>query len=100
MRNQIFAPLGMNDTGAESVKEENPEHIGEPGEDAPFLTLFDHLVLRPLGVSGKNAAAPAGAVTFLTFDQRGLAIAVMSNISHADTAALAVKVGEAFTARH
>ena len=38
MREQIFQPLGMNDTGAESSTE-NPEHVGEPEEDAPLLTL-------------------------------------------------------------
>jgi CubicO group peptidase (beta-lactamase class C family) len=50
MREQVFLPLGMRDTGAESAAEENPEGVGEPGEDAPPLTLLRHLVLEPLGV--------------------------------------------------
>lgn len=40
LRDQIFRPLEMNDTGAEPAKEENPEGIGEPGEDAPIFTLI------------------------------------------------------------
>jgi CubicO group peptidase (beta-lactamase class C family) len=37
MGEQIFQPLGMKDTGVESATEENPDHVGEPEEDAPFL---------------------------------------------------------------
>jgi CubicO group peptidase (beta-lactamase class C family) len=37
MREQLFEPLGMDNTGAESAKEENPEHIGEPSEDFPLV---------------------------------------------------------------
>lgn len=55
MREQIFQPLGMDDTGAESATEENPEHVGEPGEDAPFLTLIRKVVLEPLGMGGTKA---------------------------------------------
>jgi CubicO group peptidase (beta-lactamase class C family) len=55
MGEHIFRPLGMDHTGAESAKEENPEGIGEPGEDAPFITQFRHLILKPLGVSGMKA---------------------------------------------
>jgi hypothetical protein len=29
--------------------------LGEPGEDAPFHTLIHHLILKPLGMSGKRA---------------------------------------------
>jgi CubicO group peptidase (beta-lactamase class C family) len=64
MREQIFRPLGMDHTGAESAAEENPEAVGEPGEDAPFLTQFHHLILKPLGVSGakpRPATEPATA---------------------------------------
>jgi len=55
MREQIFRPLGMDQTGAESAMEENPEGVGEPGEDAPFLTAIHHLILKPLGMSGTKA---------------------------------------------
>ena len=55
MREQIFRPLGMDQTGAESATEENPEGVGEPGEDAPFLTAIHHLILKPLGMSGTKA---------------------------------------------
>jgi serine beta-lactamase-like protein LACTB, mitochondrial len=55
MREQIFQPLGMDNTGAESATEENPEGVGEPGEDAPFLTLFRQLILEPLGMGGTTA---------------------------------------------
>jgi CubicO group peptidase (beta-lactamase class C family) len=170
MREQVFRPLGMNDTGAESAKEENPEDVGGPGEDAPPLTLIRELILEPLGVVSARAQAPtepatfyvpgwgphpvarhglhvrhprnlscyAGAMAFfstpsdlvrfglamnsgtllqpatvpalptgessdekvvslMTFRESGIVVAVMSNISHADTPALARKVAEAFT---
>lgn len=64
MREQIFRPLGMDQTGAESATEENPERVGEPAEDAPFLTMFHHLILKPLGVSdtrARSATEPATA---------------------------------------
>jgi serine beta-lactamase-like protein LACTB, mitochondrial len=51
MRGRIFQPLKMDDTGAESAQEENPEHIGEPAEDAPPITLFRDLVMKPLGLA-------------------------------------------------
>jgi serine beta-lactamase-like protein LACTB len=53
MREQIFQPLAMDDTGAESATEENPEHVGEPAEDAPFLTFIQKVILEPLGIGGK-----------------------------------------------
>jgi hypothetical protein len=40
----------MTGTGAESAKEENPDGVGEPGEDAPPLTLVRNLILEPLGI--------------------------------------------------
>jgi CubicO group peptidase (beta-lactamase class C family) len=55
MREHIFRPLGMDQTGAESAMEENPERVGEPAEDPPFLTAIHHLILKPLGVSGTKA---------------------------------------------
>jgi serine beta-lactamase-like protein LACTB, mitochondrial len=50
MQEDIFRPLRMDDTGAESATEENPEHAGEPGEDAPFITLIRKGFLEPLGI--------------------------------------------------
>ena len=67
MRQQIFDPLGMHDTGAESVKEENPEHAGEPGEDPPPFTFVRHVILKPLGIGvedGRSAAARRRPATF------------------------------------
>jgi serine beta-lactamase-like protein LACTB len=204
MREQIFRPLGMRHTGAESSTEENPEHIGEPSEDPPFLTFIHDVILLPLGVVGPkskpatpdmatyysprfgtdahkglsvmrahNLSCYAGAMAFfstpsdlvrfglainngtllkpatvqllqtsqrltsgketgyglgwqlenitlagkpaqaaghdgelrggqvaslMTFRERGIVVAVMSNISHADTSTLALKVAEAFAA--
>ena len=49
MREQIFRPLGMDQTGAESATEENPERVGEPAEDPPFLTLIHQLILSRWG---------------------------------------------------
>ena len=39
----------MKDTGAESSTEENPEAIGEPAEDPPFLNILHDGLLFPLG---------------------------------------------------
>jgi CubicO group peptidase (beta-lactamase class C family) len=50
MREQVFDPLGMKDTAAYSAKEENPEDIGGPGEDAPPLTFIRQQILEPLGI--------------------------------------------------
>ena len=38
--------------------------------------------------------------SLMTFRDRGLVVAVMSNISYADTASLALSVAEAFAERH
>jgi serine beta-lactamase-like protein LACTB, mitochondrial len=55
MRDQIFRPLGMNNTGAESATEENPDRMGEPEEDPPFLTSIRQVILEPLGVADRKA---------------------------------------------
>ena len=70
MRQRIFEPLGMHDTGAESVKEENPEHVGEPGEDPPPFTLVRHVILQPLGI-GVDHAKAGKSPTPATFYARG-----------------------------
>ena len=60
MREQVFRPLGMDDTGAESATKENPEDVGGPGEDPPPFTLIRELILEPLGVGGTKANSPTG----------------------------------------
>jgi serine beta-lactamase-like protein LACTB len=52
MKEHVFAPAGMNDTGADSATKENPGHVGEPEEDAPPVTFFVQLFLHPLGIFG------------------------------------------------
>ena len=177
MREQVFRPLAMNDTGAESAKEENPEDVGGPGEDPPPFTLIRELIMEPLGVAKprprmarepatfyapgpgphpvfrhglhvrhpRNLSCYAGAMAFfstpsdmvrfnlaltsgallqratvqelpashqlttdaaagmpvsvITLPESGVIVAVMSNISHADTATVAQKVAEAFAQR-
>jgi serine beta-lactamase-like protein LACTB len=72
MRQQIFEPLAMHDTGAESVKEENPEHVGEPGEDPPPFTLVRHVILQPLGIGVDHPKSAAGKIsTPATFYEPG-----------------------------
>lgn len=63
MDEQIFKPLGMRDTGAEPAEEENPERMGEPGEDAPIFTLVRHLILEPLGAAERKRKAATEAAT-------------------------------------
>jgi len=60
MREQIFQPLGMNDTGAESAAEENPDHVGEPEEDAPFLTFFREVILERSGSAARRPSPRRG----------------------------------------
>jgi len=60
MRDQVFQPLGMMDTGAESPEEENPDHIGEDSEDPPPFRAIHDVVLEPwrvlTGNEGEGAA--------------------------------------------
>ena len=60
MRDQVFQPLGMVDTGAESPKEENPEHVGEDAEDPPPLRAIHEVIVEPwrvvTGTQGESAA--------------------------------------------
>jgi serine beta-lactamase-like protein LACTB len=63
MRDQVFQPLGMADTGAESAKEENPERIGEEAEDPPPFRAIREVIIEPWRVvtgSQGEAAAPEG----------------------------------------
>ena len=60
MRDQVFQPLGMAHTGAESAKEENPEHIGEDAEDPPPFRGIHEVIIKPwrvlTGTEGESAA--------------------------------------------
>ena len=47
MRDQVFQPLSMADTGAESPNEENPEHVGEDAEDPPPFRAIHEVILEP-----------------------------------------------------
>jgi serine beta-lactamase-like protein LACTB, mitochondrial len=60
MREQVFQPLGMKQTDAESAAKENPEDIGGPGEDPPPFTAIHDLILRPLGMDGNSVPATVG----------------------------------------
>lgn len=61
MRDQVFQPLGMADTGAESPTEENPEHVGEDAEDPPPFRAIHEVILEPwrvvTGTQRRRAAA-------------------------------------------
>lgn len=154
MQQQVFQPLGMNHTAAESSIEENPEHVGEPEEDAPILSIIHDGLLTPLGggrrygpetiatvyiprfgtdprrgverMRPRNYSCFAGSMAFystasdlvrfglakdgafdgelvggrvmslLTQRDRGVVVAVMSNVTHADTSAIAQRVAAAF----
>jgi hypothetical protein len=154
MRQQVFQPLGMDHTAAESSTEENPEHIGEPEEDAPILNIIHDGLLAPLGgarrygpetiatvyiprfgtdprrgvermrprtyscfagsmafystpsdlvrfglannVAGDGELVGGRVMSLLTLPDRGVVVAVMSNVTHADTSVLAQRVAAAF----
>ena len=154
MQQQVFQPLGMNNTAAESSTEENPEHVGEPEEDAPILNIIHDGLLTPLGggrrygpetiatvyiprfgtdprrgverMRPRNYSCFAGSMAFystpsdlvrfglanngvgdgelvggwvmslLTLPDRGVVVAVMSNVTHADTSVIAQRVAAAF----
>jgi CubicO group peptidase (beta-lactamase class C family) len=62
MQQRLFTPLSLTHTGAESSVEENPDRIGEEGEDPPLFNLARHLIFQPLGLAdpiAKPTAAPA-----------------------------------------
>lgn len=63
MGDHIFRPLGMDNTGAESATEENPERVGEEGEDAPPITAVRHLILQPLGIVRERSRPATEAAT-------------------------------------
>jgi hypothetical protein len=154
MQQQLFQPLRMNDTAAESSREENPEHVGEPEEDPPFLNVIHDGLLTPLGggrrygpetiatvyiprfgadprrgverMRPRNYSCFAGSMAFystpsdlarfglandgvgdgelvggrvmslLTLPDSGVVVAVMSNVTHADTSVIAQRVAAAF----
>ena len=183
MRDQVFQPLGLAHTGAESPKEENPERIGEDAEDPPPFRAIHDVILEPwrvltrtdgesaaegstrpatyyvpqfgphpvyryalrvshprnlscyagsmaffstpadlvrfeLGMNGGRLLRPptvqsleafgrtaggydgellgAKVVSVVTVRERGIVVAAMSNITAADTSAVARKVGDAF----
>jgi CubicO group peptidase (beta-lactamase class C family) len=60
MEDQVFRPLGMAHTGAESPEEENPEHIGEDAEDPPPFRAIHEVILKPWRVvtGTQGEAAP------------------------------------------
>jgi CubicO group peptidase (beta-lactamase class C family) len=154
MQQQVFQPLGMTNTAAESSVEENPEHVGEPEEDAPILNIIHDGLIAPFGgarrygpetiatvyvprfgtdprrgierLRPRNYSCFGGSMAFystpsdlvrfglahggggdgeligarvmslLTLPDRGVAVAVMSNVTHADTAQLALRVAAPF----
>jgi CubicO group peptidase (beta-lactamase class C family) len=151
------APLGLANTGADSAAEWSPEHVGEPEEDFPPLTVLRHVIWQPLGLMPAEYPLPGERATFyvprygddprrgrrlmymrdlaccangmafystpsdlvrfalatnpgsvngelaggtvtslMTGRESGIVIAVTSNMAHADTPSLALRVGDAF----
>jgi serine beta-lactamase-like protein LACTB len=87
MREQIFQPLGMTGTGAESTTEENPQGFGEPGEDAPPITFVRQVILEPLGIVGDKPRNPGLATVYVAgfgpdpLFRHGLHVATTGNLS-------------------
>jgi hypothetical protein len=57
-------PLQLANTGADSVAEWSPEHVGEPEEDFPPFTFIRHTILQPLGLAPAEYPLPANRATF------------------------------------
>lgn len=72
MQESIFQPLRMELTGAESAKQENPEHIGEPEEDPPPLTFLRHVLWEPLGLMEPVHKLPTDIATIYGMRQYNL----------------------------
>jgi Beta-lactamase len=64
----VFTPavasLGLIHTGTDSAAEWSPEHIGEPEEDFPPLTLLRHVIWQPLGLMPAEYPLPGDRATF------------------------------------
>lgn len=69
MQDQVFQPLGMTHTGAESPDEENPEHIGEEAEDPPPFRAIHDVMLKPWRVvtGTEGEAAPRDSTRPATY---------------------------------
>jgi CubicO group peptidase (beta-lactamase class C family) len=69
IRDQVFQPLGMADTGAESPKDENPERLGENAEDPPPFRAIHEIILEPWRVlmGRQREAAPEGSTRPATY---------------------------------
>lgn len=63
MQTKVFTRLPLPQTGAESAADENPERIGEEGEDPPPFNLLRHLVFAPLGLAAPLPKAPGAPAT-------------------------------------
>lgn len=57
LRDQVFHPLRMDQTGADSASEENPDRLGDPEEDPPLFNFIHDVLLQPLGITDGTVAA-------------------------------------------
>jgi serine beta-lactamase-like protein LACTB, mitochondrial len=64
MKEEVFQPLKMDATGAESATEENPERIGEPEEDPPLFKGVHHMILKPFGIGAKSTGSSTSVPTY------------------------------------
>jgi CubicO group peptidase (beta-lactamase class C family) len=85
MRTQIFEPLGMRDTTIDVATE------AIPARATFYWPLFG------LAADTRYGPKPSRGTTYLmTFPERGLVVAVMANISFADTKSIALNIAQAF----
>ena len=62
------ASVGLTRTGADWAADWSPEHVGEPEEDFPPLTLLRHVFWQPLGLMPAEYPLPGDRATFYVPD--------------------------------
>jgi CubicO group peptidase (beta-lactamase class C family) len=103
MRGRIFGPLGMRDTTSDPVAKDTAEVARRPTSCGSGIALNGGGLLEPATVSllqepqaDGSRTVLGGSSSFMTFPERGIVVAVMSNTSSATLWPIALHVAEMF----